>query len=110
MMRHAFLRSLVLSIGGLAALHAAGCGGDTATGSTSDDTTSTTGSGVMCPDGLAKAPNSEFCDASAQAINCALVTAADKNQVCGVALSQPTTDLKRSATVKEFAGAGAPKV
>jgi len=106
-MRHAFSHSLVLSLGGLAALLASGCSGDTATGGSS---TSTTGGGAMCPDSLVKAPNSEFCAADAKAVDCALVTSADKNQVCGVPLSQPNADLKRSATVKEFAGAGAPKL
>ena len=106
-MRHAILRSLVLlPIGGLAALLASGCGGDTATGAGS----STTGGGAMCPDNLAKAPNSEFCEKSAETVDCSLVTTADKNQVCGVPLRQPSAELKRSATVKEFAGAGAPKV
>jgi hypothetical protein len=105
MMRHAILRSLLLPIGGLAALLASGCGSDTATGGTG-----TTGGEAQCPDNLIKAPNSEFCAASAEAINCTLVTTADKNQVCGVPLRQPADDLKRSATVKEFAGAGAPKL
>ena len=109
-MRHAITRSLVLSlsisIGGFAALLASGCGGDT----TTTGGTSTTGGGAMCPDNLVKAPNSEFCATGAKAVDCTLATPSDKNQVCGVALAQPNADLKRSATVKEFAGAGAPKV
>ncbi len=104
-MRHALLRSLVLSLGGLAALLASSCGSDTATGGTS-----TTGGGPVCPDNLVKAPNSEFCEKGAPAVDCALATMGDKNQVCGVPLSQPSADLKRSATVKEFSGAGAPKL
>jgi hypothetical protein len=107
MMRHAILRSLVLlPIAGLAALYAAGCGSDTATGAG----TSTTGGDAVCPDNLAKAANSEFCAKSAGTVDCTLVTPADKNQVCGVPLRQPGAELKRSATVKEFAGAGAPKL
>jgi hypothetical protein len=107
MMRQAFLRSLVLlPIGGLAALLASGCGSDPVTGGGGGST----GSGTSCPDGLVKAPGSEFCETGAPAVDCALVTPADKNQVCGVPLSQPSAELKRSATVKEFSGAGAPKV
>ena len=113
-MRHAISRCLFLSLsislslplGSLTAVLASGCGGDT----TTTGGTSTTGGGAMCPEDLIKAPNSEFCAAGAKAVDCTLVTPADTNQVCGVALSQPSADLKRSATVKEFAGAGAPKV
>jgi hypothetical protein len=108
-MRHAFLRSLVLPLGALAALLASACGSNTATG-TGSTGTGTGGVPAPCPDNLAKAPNSEFCEKGAPAVNCTLVAAADKNQVCGVPLRNPTADLKRSATVKEFGGAGPAKL
>ena len=108
-MRHAILRSLVLlPIGGLAVLFAPGCGSDTATGGTGS--TGTGGAAAACPDNLVKAPNSEFCEKSAGTVDCDLVTPAHKNIVCGVPLRQPSAELKRSATVKEFGGAGAPKL
>jgi hypothetical protein len=107
MMRHAFLRSLVLPLGGLAALLASSCGGDTAA-PTGGGTT--TGGGPQCPDNLVNTPGSEFCATGAPAVDCILVTAADKNVVCGVPLPDPDMDLKRSSTVKEYAGAGPVKL
>lgn len=106
-MRHAFLRSLALPLGALGVILTSGCG--------SDPVTSGTGGGggtpgATCPDNLIKAPGSEFCAATAKAVDCTLVTPADRNQVCGVPLGDPTDELKRSATVKEYAGAGAPKL
>ncbi len=106
-MRHAFLRSLVLPLGGLAALLASSCGGDTAA-PTGGGTT--TGGGPQCPDNLVNTPGSEFCATGAPAVDCILVTAADKNVVCGVPLPDPDMDLKRSSTVKEYAGAGPVKL
>ena len=107
-MRHAFLRSLVLPLGGVAVSLAFSCGSDPVnpTGG------STTGAdaGPQCPDNLVKAPGSEFCATGAPAVNCTLVTGSDKNLVCGVPVPDPEMDLKRSSTVKEYAGAGAVKL
>ncbi len=89
-MRHAFLRSLALPLGALAVALTSSCGSDPVT-------TGGTGTGggtpdTKCPDGLIKAPGSEFCDASAKAVDCTLVTAADHNQVCGVPLRDPSDE------------------
>ena len=108
-MRHAFLRSLALPLGALAVALTSSCGSDPVTTGSTGGTGGGT-PGAKCPEGLIKAPGSEFCDASAKAVDCRLVTAADRNQVCGVPLRDPTDELKRSATVKEYAGAGAPKL
>jgi hypothetical protein len=107
MMRHAFLRSLGLPLGGLAALLALNCSSDPVS-----STSGTTGgdSGPQCPDNLIKAPGSDFCAAGAPAVNCTLVSGADKNLVCGVPVPDPEMDLKRSSTVKEYAGAGPVKL
>lgn len=107
-MRHALLRSLALSLGALAIALTSGCGSDPVISGTG-------GSGggapaVKCPESLVKAPGSEFCEATAEAVDCALATADDKHQVCGVPLHDPTAELKRSATVKEYAGAGPAKL
>src|SRR5689334_2427486 len=63
---------------------------------------------AACPDNLAKAPNSEFCTNDKSNTNCALVSAADHNQVCGVPLPSPSVELSRSSSVMEFAGSGPP--
>jgi len=109
-MRHAFLRSLVLPLGGLAALFTFSCGSDPAA-PTGGGTTTGGDSGPPCPDNLIKAPGSEFCATGAPAVNCTLVTGAHKNVVCGVPLPDPIADLKRAspANVKEYAGTGSVK-
>ncbi len=104
-MRHASLRGLLLTLGAgsLVAL-AAACGGGGSTGS------STTGAAAVCPESLAKPENQEFCEGSAAAVNCDLVTPQYGDQICGVPLKAPADELKRSATVKEFSGSGPPKL
>lgn len=67
------------------------------------------GGANACPGNLVEAANSEFCAGDKSTINCALV-GADRTQVCGVPMPAPTTELQRSANVKEFAGTGAPDV
>ncbi len=59
-----------------------------------------------CATKLAKAANTEFCDADPAATNCKLATAAYVNQVCGVPLKDPAGDLVRSAGLDEYAGTG----
>jgi hypothetical protein len=61
-----------------------------------------------CPGDLAAAPGSAFCTGEAATVDCALVSSADHNQVCGVALPTPTVALSRSSNVMEFAGSGPP--
>lgn len=84
-------------LGGLAAL--VGCSGSpSATGD------------FTCPDDVKPAANAEFCASSAASLNCDRVTAAYKNQVCGVALKQPPAPLTRSSTVQKYAGQGPPQL
>ena len=105
-MRHAFLRSLALPLGALAVALSSGCGSDPIIGGTGGSG----GEAVMCPDNLIKAPGSEFCAADAKVVDCTLSSIADRSHVCGVPLPDPTAELKRSSTVKEFAGAGPAKL
>jgi hypothetical protein len=58
---------------------------------------------------LAPAGNAEFCQAATSTPNCDLVTA-EKDQVCGVAVLEPTAELARSTDTEEYAGTGAPQV
>jgi hypothetical protein len=67
------------------------------------------GSGA-CQDKLADATNSEFCQDDRATIDCSLVEGAQKDQVCGVPLRGPTTELTRSANVEEYAGSGPPQL
>ena len=86
-----------------------------ATGATQSTTTSTTGSMMttgsgMCPGNLDAVDNSEWCKDVAAKTDCSLVTDAQTLQVCGVPLSAPTADLKRSSNVTEFKGSGPPQL
>jgi hypothetical protein len=88
-----------------------GAGAGTTTGSSSSS-----GSGgpvcgaptCTCSESLTVAPNSAWCEAETVPIDCNIVSVADHEEVCGVALPSPTTTLSRSANVKEFAGSGPP--
>ena len=80
-----------------------GGGGDTVGGTGAG---MSTGSG--CPGNVAAAAGSGFCAGDPSNIDCTLVTAADKDQVCGVAVPSPTMELARSSNVMEFAGSGPP--
>jgi hypothetical protein len=61
-----------------------------------------------CPDDVAPAENSAFCEAVATDPNCDIVTAGQRHQVCGVPLTKPLSELERSANVKKYAGSGPP--
>src|SRR4051812_34960115 len=79
--------------------------------SSSSGSGATNGAGAgmgSCPDNLAGAPNSQFCQTQAAIPDCNLISAAYDTQVCGVAVLEPTAELARSPNVMEFAGTGAP--
>lgn len=61
-----------------------------------------------CPDDVVPAESSEFCEGAATPPDCAIVTAGQRHQVCGVPLTKPLEELKRSANVEKFAGQGPP--
>ncbi len=48
---------------------------------------------ATCPSDLAEAPGSAFCAGDLSSIDCSLVTPADREQVCGVAVASPTSAL-----------------
>jgi hypothetical protein len=100
-MRHA--SSLFLSPFGLCGLLAllalAGCSSSGGGGEQDD---------FNCPEDVAPAGNSAFCDSAATDLNCSLVTASHQHQVCGVPLTAPQNELERSANVEKFAGSGPP--
>ena len=60
--------------------------------------------------GLASLENAEFCAAQATQANCDLVAGIHKYDACGVPLKAPAAELKRSANVEEYGGAGDPQV
>ena len=91
-MRHA--SSLFLSL-----LVLAGCSSPTGGGGSTE---------FRCPDDVAAAENSAFCEAVAPDPNCDIVTAGQRHQVCGVPLTKPLLELERSANVKKYAGSGPP--
>lgn len=88
----------------LAVALATGCGDS---GSSSANGGSGTGGNGACPDNLAPAKNSEFCEGTAVEVDCGLVTN-QAHQVCGVPLPEPQGELARSSNVVEFAGSGPP--
>lgn len=103
-MRHLALLTvpaLVLSSLSYMACGDGGSGGSGASGSSSSGT---------CPDNLAPAANSEFCANDTTPTDCERLSAAYKDQVCGVGVIAPLDELKRSDAVKEFAGSGPPDV
>ncbi|MFO0761011.1 MAG: hypothetical protein U0359_31325 [Byssovorax sp.] len=105
-MRHASLRGILLTLGsGAFVALAAFAGACSSSGTGGSGTT-----GGTCPDNLVKAEHQEFCEGGAPAVNCDLVTGQYTDQICGVALKTPEDELKRSATVKEYAGSGPPKI
>jgi hypothetical protein len=89
----------------LAVTLATGCGDSGS--SSSNGGSGTGGNSGECPNNLAAAKNSEFCEASAVEVNCDIVTN-QVHQVCGVALPEPQEELARSSNVVEFAGSGPP--
>lgn len=70
------------------------------------------GGNGSCVDGLAEAANAEFCAGSKAATDCAQVTAAYHDQLCGVPILAPGTgtELSRSANVEEYSGSGPPDI
>lgn len=101
-MRHALFFGLALSLGAVAAFLAPGCNDGLFVGEPGLG-----GAGALCPNNLVVALNSEFCEKETKTIDCTLVGLAERDKVCGVAIREPMADLKRSSTVKEYAGAGA---
>lgn len=76
---------------------------------TDGQTGGSTGLGGNC--GVDHAKNDEFCKATPGDFpSCSELRGDEKGQVCGVPLKGPTDELKRSDTVKEFAGTGAPQI
>jgi hypothetical protein len=105
--------SLVAVTGGTALMLATACGGNGNNGGSTNTGTSTgTGGGAewSCPGSLAEAPNSEFCAADATTPDCSLITSRYHTQICGVAVLDPTAELARSSSVKEYAGSGPPQL
>lgn len=95
-----------LATSALALALAAGCGDD---GSSTSSGAGGEGSGD-CTAGLTTVSNTEYCAATAEPVDCNLVSGEYKNQACGVALKQPPGELSRSTDVEEFGGSGAPDV
>lgn len=101
-------------VGGLLLLATAACGGGgggtgaNGTGANGNGGNGTGANGASCPENLAEAPNSEFCDGIATTPNCNLIGPAFKTQVCGVPVIAPTVELSRSQNVTEFGGSGPP--
>ncbi|MFT3771324.1 MAG: hypothetical protein QM820_38400 [Minicystis sp.] len=88
-----------------------GGGGEGGSGGKGNGGSSATGTSVLsCPDSLANAPNSEFCADEKTTPNCDFIGPNYHNQVCGVAVLDPTAALARSTDVKEYAGSGPPDV
>jgi hypothetical protein len=84
--------------------------GDSGTASSGTGGGGTGGGSGECPDNLAPAKNSEFCTATPGNLDCANVSPAAKNQVCGVSLTDAPGELARSTNVDEYAGSGPPDV
>src|SRR4051812_3315329 len=103
-MRNALITAL--SAGLLLSFTACSSGGPGPAGTGAGmSTSSSTGTSMgSCPDSLAASPGSEFCAADKTAIDCSLVTPDQVNEVCGVPVKTPMTELARSTNVKEFSG------
>ncbi len=106
-MRHAPLHSprFLLTFAVLA--FAAACGDS---GSATSGTGGNGGGSGACPDNLAIAKNTEFCADNPGNLDCDIVSPAAKYQACGVALTEPSTELARSSNVQEYGGSGPPDV
>ncbi len=105
-MKRAFLRAGVSVLPVVVALGL----GSLACGNSGSGGSGTGGSGGGdCSTTLKEAKNSEFCQSTPGSLDCAEV-AGFVNQVCKVALPEPSGELQRSSTVKEYAGTGAPDV
>jgi hypothetical protein len=84
-----------------------GTGGNGATGTGGHGNSTGTGP-TTCPDNLAAAPGSDFCQAQKTTPNCDYVGPSYHTQVCGVPVLDPPVALTRSSDVKEYAGSGPP--
>ncbi|MFO0591010.1 MAG: hypothetical protein U0441_25930 [Polyangiaceae bacterium] len=92
----------------IALLGACGGGGGSG-GSGGGGTGGSTGGAADCSANLTPIANADYCASQAGDVNCAIVTAQQKYNSCGVALKEPPAALLRSSTVMEYSGTGDPQ-